>query len=324
MNPSPDSNSGTRTSDDSPLVSVVVPTYNRPEALKRAVRSVVTQTYRPLELIVVDDHSPTPVADTIDPPEAEGLTVRYVRHETNQGGNAARNTGIETATGAFIAFLDDDDEWLSTKIERQLAALTHDRVGAVYTGVQNVGPDRETISTNCPTTGGDVTTPLLFGNFIGTFSAVLVRRSVLERVGLLDERLPSWQDWEYYVRLSEECAFAAVPEPLVVRHNTSTGQISRSIEPKREVSYPILLKRLRPLARERNVERKMEGYVTYALGRAALSNGEYSGARRDFLRAIRCYPFDLSFYLYLAAATGGKYTYPPLRRLKRRFTAIRA
>lgn len=312
--------------DDSPLVSVVVPTYDRPAAIGRAVESVFAQTYRPLEVLIVDDHSPTPVADLIEFPEDDAVTVRCLRHGTNRGGNAARNTGIGAATGEFVAFLDDDDEWRPPKIERQLAAITEARedVGVVYTGVRNVGPDGETIATSCPTVAGDVTTRLLFGNFIGTFSAVLVRRSVIERVGDLDERLPSWQDWEYYVRLSEACAFASVPEPLVVRHNAPTGQISRSIEPKREVSYPILLDRLRPLARERGVEGKTEGYVTYHLGRAALSNGAYGDARRDFARAIRNHPFESSFYVYLAVAVGGKYAYPALRWVKRRLTTVRA
>lgn len=308
--------------DDPPLVSVVVPTYDRPAALERAIDSVVAQTHRPLELVVVDDHSPTPVEDAIAFPDDDGIAVRCVRHRTNRGGNAARNTGIDTATGGFVAFLDDDDEWLPAKIARQLDAIARRDAGVAYTGVRNVGPDGGTLSTTRPASSGDVTSRLLFGNFIGTFSAVLVRRCALERAGALDERLPSWQDWEYYARLAEECAFASVPEPLVVRHNAPTGQISRSVAPKREVSYPILLDRLRPLARERGVERKMEGYVAYALGRAALSNGAYRGARRDFARAIHRYPFDPSFYAYLAAAAGGRYAYPALRRAKRRVAAM--
>lgn len=194
----------------------------------------------------------------------------------------------------------------------------------MYTGVRNVGPNGETLSTSVASNSGAVTKQLLFGNFIGTFSAVLARRGAIEQAGMLDERLPSWQDWEYYVRLSQHGLCAAVPEPLVLRHNAQSGQISRSIEPKREISYPVLLERLRPIARQYDVERKMEGYVTYALGRAALSNGDYAGARRDFVRSIIRYPFDPSFYLYLVAAVGGRYAYPPLRTLKRYVTRITA
>ncbi|WP_409025268.1 glycosyltransferase family 2 protein [Halalkalicoccus salilacus] len=305
-----------------PLVSVVVPTYDRPTAVTRAVRSVLNQTYRPIELIVVDDHSPRPVADALQPIDDEDVRVIPIRHEENRGGNAARNTGLEAATGEFIAFLDDDDEWLPEKLERQIVAIDHEDAGFAYTAVRNVDPDGNTVSITSSSHSGAVTKQLLFGNFIGTFSAVMVRRSVIEQAGLLDERLPSWQDWEYYVRLSRYCRCAAVPEPLVVRHNAPTGQISRSIEPKREISYPLLLERLRPIAREYDVERKMDGYVTYALGRAALSNGDYAGARRDFIRSITRYPFEPSFYLYLAAAAGGRYAYPTLRAVKRHLTRL--
>lgn len=307
-------------SQSNPLVSVVLPTYKRPAAANRAVTSVLNQTHRPIELIVIDDHSPQPVADTLQPIDADGVQVTTIRHEENRGGNAARNTGIEAATGEFIAFLDDDDEWLPEKLERQVAAIDREDAGFAYTAIRNVGPDGEMISITSSSNSGRVTKQLLFGNFIGTFSAVMARRSVIEQAGSLDERLPSWQDWEYYVRLSRYGRCIAVPEPLVVRHNAPTGQISRSIEPKREISYPLLLERLRPIAREYGVERKMEGYVTYSLGRAALSNGDYAGARRDFVRSIARYPFEPSFYLYLVAAAGGRYAYPSLRTFKRYVT----
>lgn len=307
-----------------PLVSVVVPTYERPEAANRAIESVLGQTYRPIELIVVDDHSPQPMVDALGPINADDVRITTIRHEENRGGNAARNTGLDAATGEFVAFLDDDDEWLPEKLERQVAALEREDAGFAYTGVRNVGPDGETISITSSSNGGRVTKRLLFGNFIGTFSAVMARRTVIERAGKLDERLPSWQDWEYYVRLSRYGRCVAIPEPLVVRHNAPTGQISRSIEPKREVSYPLLLERFRPIASEYGVERKMEGYLSYALGRAALSNGDYTGARRDFVRSIMRYPFDPSFYLYLAAAAGGRYAYPSVRTFKRYVTRLTA
>lgn len=309
------------TTQRDPLISVVVPTYNRSTAVKRAVTSVLDQTYRPIELIIVDDHSPKPVAETLQPIDDENVHVFLIRHEENRGGNAARNTGIDAATGEFIAFLDDDDEWLPEKLERQVAAINGEDAEFAYTGVRNVGPNGETISITSSSNKGRVTKQLLFGNFIGTFSAVMARQSTIDQAGMLDERLPSWQDWEYYVRLSQCGRCVAVPEPLVVRHNAPTGQISRSIEPKRELSYPILLERFRPIAREYDVERKMEGYVTYALGRAALSNGDYARARRDFVRAIARHPFDPSFYFYLAAA-GGKYAYPSLRTVKRSITRV--
>lgn len=93
-----------------PSFSVVIPTYNRPEFTTRAIQSCLAQSKRPLEVIVVDDHSPQPFAWKGDP------IVRVVRHEANFGGGRARNTGIDLGTGDFICFLDSDDIWLPDKL----------------------------------------------------------------------------------------------------------------------------------------------------------------------------------------------------------------
>jgi len=171
-----------------PLVSVVVPTYDRPTHLERAVESVVDQTYEHVELIMVDDASPTPAVDV--PTEMDvGCRFGYqcIRHERNRGGSAARNTGIEAARGDFIAFLDDDDKWVLRKLEAQVArAQREDSPAAVYTGVRNVDRNGRTNAVKTRTIEGDVAKQLLYRNFIGTFSAVMVDAKVVERIGGVD------------------------------------------------------------------------------------------------------------------------------------------
>ena len=111
------------------LVSAVIITYKRkPEIVKRALESVLSQTYRPLEIIVVDD-SPcdyelrSQVRETV---ESFNEEICYIQHEKNCGACVARNTGLKRAHGKYIAFLDDDDEWVSDKIEKQIAAFNDD------------------------------------------------------------------------------------------------------------------------------------------------------------------------------------------------------
>ena len=102
----------------SPVVSVIIPTYNRAHLIGRAIRSVLDQTYQDWELIVVDDASTDDIPGIV-----KGFTdgrVKYIRHDENKGAAAARNTGIQAARGAYIAFLDSDDEWLPEKLERQV------------------------------------------------------------------------------------------------------------------------------------------------------------------------------------------------------------
>lgn len=164
-----------------------------------------------------------------------------------------------------------------------------------------------------------MTERLLYGNFIGTFSSVMMRAETVERVGLLDERLPCWQNWEYYLRLAREYEFVAVPEPLVIRPNASTGQVSRGFAAKRDVAYPLLREAIEPIAALRGalVGRRAIASLDFELGYAALANGKQSEARRYLFRAVARYPFRPGFYPYLLAALVGESAYSTLRRYKR-------
>lgn len=307
----------------SPLVSAVVPAYETGDggSVARAVRSVAAQTYDPVELVVVDDCSPTPVVDTLTDVDTSTLdSVDIVRHEENQGASAARNTGIETAEGDLVAFLDADDEWRPEKIERQVTRYreTDESVRAVYTGIEQVDATGETNAVSPAAHEGDLRKRLLLGNVVGSFSVLLAEADALAETGPLDERFPSWQDWEYYVRLSTVAAFAAVPDPLVVRHNEG-DQISRNYAAKAETSAPLFAEKYGPVAAEygRRFHRRFRGHLAHELGYAALANGEYAAGRRHLLRAVALDPFQPDVYPHLLAALGGERIYEGARRLKR-------
>jgi len=305
---------------EEPTVSVVIPTYDRPEMLQRAVESVVQQTYDSVELLVVDDHSPTPASETLERIETDTLrSVECIRHDENRGGSAARTTGIEAASGAWVAFLDDDDEWKPTKLEKQVERVTSASrdVVLVYTGIRQVGEDGSTNAVKTPTVEGNVLEQLLCGNFIGSYSAVMVDSEAIERVGMPDERFPSWQDWEWYLRLGREGAFLSVAEPLVVRYNDHE-QMSSDYETKRDVSYPLLLETGRPIARELGLEREFEAGTAFELARAAAGNRRFGDARRYLLRSLRRDPRSVSTWLYLALTIGGRLTFYPAQRIKRK------
>jgi glycosyltransferase involved in cell wall biosynthesis len=302
---------------DERTVSVVLPTYGRPEYFEEAVDSVASQTYPAVELVVVDDCSPEPVAPLLDGVDTAGLDVTLVRHEENRGACAARNTGIEAATGAYVAFIDDDDTWLETKLERQVAVAESSgpEVGAVYTG-QRFVDDGETTNVRAPTTSGDVTAAILKGASLNPFSCMLVDASAAEAAGPLDVRFPSWQDREWYFRLSTRCEFAAIPEPLVVRR-MGHEQISGDYEAKRDVSYPLLLEKHRGLAREYDCEDAFLAYLNRSLAGAALQSGRYGAATRHALVSLRYRPTYGPAWKTMAAAVGGPVTLGLARRVKR-------
>ncbi|MFC3958112.1 glycosyltransferase family 2 protein [Halovivax cerinus] len=306
-------------STDRELVSVVIPTHDRPARLRRAIRSVAAQTYGPIELIVVDDASSPPVSDDID--RVAARVDRFERHRfvTNRGGAAARNAGIEESSGEFIAFLDDDDRWDPAKLERQVPRLraAPDDVGVVYTSVVQLDSDGEVNAVTAATESGDLTHRLLRRNVVGTVSSVLLRSDAAAAVGGFDERFPSWQDWALYLRLSKRYRFLALDEPLVVRHNAGAGQVSGDYETKRDETAPLFRRTFRPLAAREGTDdaRLFDAFVEYHLGQAAIRAESYSAARRHFAAATRLAPRSLLFPLALASVACGRATYEPLERL---------
>lgn len=210
--------------DGDPTVSVVIPTYNRAAVLGRSIESVLSQTYRDFELLIVDDGSTDETRCVIESYDDD--RIRYLRQDFNEGAPAARNRGIRAANGEFIAFQDSDDRWHAGKLEHQMNAFENapPTVGVVYTGFWRAEDDtnfwRDTTGgmylpgPDVETKEGDIHESLLRENFIST-QVVVVRTECLEAVGGFDESLSACQDWELWIRLSERYEFALVDEPLV-------------------------------------------------------------------------------------------------------------
>lgn len=305
---------------NAPLVSVVVTTYNRPSYLERAVESVHRQTHDPLELVVVDDYSDTPaesVLADLDLDLNRFSDVHCVRHEENRGANAARNTGIRTASGEFIAFLDDDDRWKPQKTARQVCAFTEsDDVDVVYTGMETTNGNDTGIWIP-PVVNGDLTKALLCQNVVGTLSAIMIRTDLARRIPL-DESFPSWADLQWYVELSTCAEFKRIPEPLVVYEFDSHNRLSDDIEKKR-VAYERFVDEFDNLAAEYGplFKRKMRAWAAYRIGSTALYGGQYGDARRMLAIALLRYPFESKFIAYFLATLGGRYSHGLARAANR-------
>lgn len=298
---------------EAPLVTVVVPTRDRPSFLTDALESVRAQRYEPIELVVVDGSPSETTAERVHDAGAGLRRAEYVPQTDSSGAAGARNLGIDRASGSLIAFLDDDDRWEPEKLSEQVPPATAEGVGLVYTGMRFESGERRRGDFNTDISG-DVTRDLLQGNFIGSFSRVLVDASVVEDAGRIDERFEVWEDWEWYVRLSRHCSVAAVPEPLTVRRGGhGAGQLSHDVERMYDHAYPLFVSRCRPIAAEYGwrFERRFLGSVNFRLGWAALMRGEYGYARRALLRAVYWYPVSVQFLAVLLLALGG----PAARRL---------
>lgn len=300
-----------------PLVSVVIPTYNRPEMLVEAVESVAAQEYPNLELIVVDDGSRRPAREVLDESAPTELRWRCLRHDTNRGANAARNTGIREANGDVLAFLDDDDRWKPEKLEAQVSALRDEGVGVAVVGQEFVTADGETSTTLLPDVGANATADLLGSATAGPFSTIAVESSAVEEAGLPDERFPAWQDREWLLRLSRHRRFGTVRRPLVVRRIGTYEQIGDRFESVRDVSYPLFVEKHRDLAATHGREREFLARRAMSIACAGLANGYYADARRYALKAIRTYPQLRASYLYFLLALVGPRAYQSASHLKR-------
>lgn len=302
---------------DSPLVSAIIPTYNRPEHLKQALDSVLSQEYDPIEVVVVDDCPSNPAKETVGLYSSE--SIKYIQHNRNKGVCAARNTGIRNASGEYISFLDDDDRWHTKKIEKQVQLLkTTDNAGVAYTGVRRVDDSGKTISVSTPNHRGKVEKKIILNDFV-SFSTILADSHIIERAGTLDEHLTNWEDWEWSIRLAQETEFAVVEAPLATSDRGSHNQRSDNFEQKRDVGYGRFVRAVQPIAAQYGAlfERKWKAYTNFHLGYAALSNSYYSDARRHLWKAIQHWPFVGKFQLYFSIAMTGKRGYLATRSIKR-------
>jgi glycosyltransferase involved in cell wall biosynthesis len=197
------------------LVSVIIPAYNRAAVLPRAINSILAQTYQDFEIIVVDDCSKDNTDEVMR--SLRDPRIRYIKHEKNKGGNAARNTGIKEAKGELIAFLDSDDEWLKDKLTQQIDLFLRSgrSLGLVYGGQKLHNENTGQISDFRGEKKGDVLKDLLVRNYIGSLSVVMVRSEYLRQVNGMDETLKSCQDWDLYIRLSRVCQFDYVNDFLI-------------------------------------------------------------------------------------------------------------
>lgn len=210
-----------------PLVSVVLPTYNRANVLSRAVNSVLNQTFRDFELIIVDDASTDNTRQLLASYDSTQICV--ISLPDNVGPAGARNAGIRAASGALIAFQDSDDEWGPEKLSIQVPRLISSSVslgrglGASYSRFLLQGRGRFTpfppLQINA---SGNIYKDLLEQNLVGT-PTLMVSREVLQDIGEFDEKLSWLEDWDLALRIAQGYDFDFVDSPLLVSYRSPGG-----------------------------------------------------------------------------------------------------
>lgn len=246
---------------DSPFFTVVIPTHNRSNLLNRAIKSVLNQTFDDFEIIIVDDYSNDDTSSVVG--SFSDPRIIYLKNSRAKGVSGARNMGIFSAKGHWVAFLDDDDVWLPEKLESQyeLAQKAKKTVGLICTdyGIYREKEDNPVIYKNRPS--GYVRDKLLYGGIIGCFSSICVRTEILKAIGGFDERFPSSEDQDLYLRVAELSEFAFVPQTLVYAFQERRVRIGQNHQSRLEGCVMFRNKHAALINKSLRLRHRRESYI---------------------------------------------------------------
>jgi glycosyltransferase involved in cell wall biosynthesis len=281
------------------LVSVVIPVFNGERFIGRTLDSVLSQTYQPVEVVVVDDGSTDQTPHIVEAAAARDDRIRSVRIQ-NSGVGAARNCGIRQARGELIAPLDADDLWHPQKLALQVEVMRNSsaKVGLVYCWSLDIDENDRIIPPirkKCMTEGYVVEELASKNNFLENGSVPLIRRSCLDAVGGYDScrTYTGSEDWKLYFALAEICEFAVVPSHLVGYRRLSAGMSRNVAAMERSIKHveKWILERSPdlPVRARRQMVYHSNGYLAYL----ALSNNDFAEAVRYHLESLKAEPSAL-------------------------------
>jgi glycosyltransferase involved in cell wall biosynthesis len=279
------------------VVSVVIPSFNYGRFLGRAIDSVLAQTYRHVECIVVDngstDHTPDVLASY-----ADRVTIL---HESTKGPSAVRNAGIRAASGRYVAFLDADDFWLPEKLSRQVSLIeTDEQIAVVGCRVQLMSAAGQVIGykdfdeqASDPIDLVVQLRRIALRDFWvgGSASGALVRRGVFDAVGYWDETLHVAEDWDLWMRIGARFVVRNVPERLVsvCLHGTGTWRNADKLERGQRAAWSAAQQRWPELS---GLTRRMHALILADAGGEYLVAGDTKTAFARYLSALARWPFS--------------------------------
>ena len=250
-----------------PIVSVIIPTYNREKLLMRAIQSVLNQTFKDFEIIVVDDSSRDNTKEVVK--SIKDKRIKYIyKSRLPHNPASTRNEGIIKSKGKYIAFLDDDDEWFPEKLQLQLKEFENRNIGLVYTKCITLKNGKLNRISNIKR----ISTP-----------SVMIKKEVINKVGLFDENLDCVEDRDMWLRVSKEYEFKFIDKVLIKVYLHNENQISRNIRKKIKSEEYFIAKYL--------LEKFKEG----TLYRNYFNLGSLYIKESNFKKAKNC--FKISFYL---------------------------
>jgi len=210
-----------------PIISVIIPVYNRSDLLSEAVKSVINQNFSDFELIVADDCSEDDIKRTLETiPLIENISLKYLRLQKHSGmPGFVRNSGCKIADGSYIAFLDSDDLWLPDKLEKQIALLAGNMSICHTREIWQRGDKVVSQSSQRHKREGDIFEDSLIKCIIGP-STVIIEKGLFEKYGGFREDIEIAEDYELWLRITENTPIAYIDQPLVIKRAGDWEQLS--------------------------------------------------------------------------------------------------
>lgn len=275
-------------SNDSPKVSVVIPVYNRAKYVGETIESVLSQTYRNFELIVVDDGS---TDDSRKVLESFGDRVKILEHPNreNRGQSAAINRGLAAARGEYVGMLDSDDLWLPNKLALQVAYLdAHPHIGLVYGNGRAIDQNGNKLYDIYPPGHVEQSDPgrVLMDCYFLLPNNSLVRRSVVEAAGRFDESLRAAQDHDMAIRIAELTKLAYIDEPVFCYRRHPDSISHRNAAVRWQNGFKILAAARSRYPYPKHVVRKRSAVLHFRLGQCHLERRKHFAALMHMMRAF--------------------------------------
>ena len=207
------------------LVSIIITTYNRLELLQKALKSAQKQSYQNIEIIIVDSSDNTDTQNYI----SQYKNIMYAHSGINHP-NVLRNLGIQCSNGEWIAFLDDDDTWNEDKINQQVQCFQNNNIGLCFTGKNIMNNKNQKIKYSYKNGRfKSIKKSIMWDNFVGITSSIMIHKSVIKKVGDFDESLLALQDYDFIIRVCQKFDVKGVNKALVnYKYNHDNTQISQS------------------------------------------------------------------------------------------------
>jgi len=286
-------------------VSIIIPTYNAASFIEQAIDSVLAQTYKDFEIVIIDDGSTDNTKEVL---QKYADKIRYIM-QPNKGVAIARNTGIHNSESEYIAFLDSDDEWLPEKLELQMSIVEKNNdIGLVHTNDIQVSEGGQVLSIDTPNIKylfGKISKYLLLRKASIKTSTVLLRRKCLEKVGLFDPYLSRLgvEDRDLWIRFTKYYNAFYIDKPLVkylVRSNSMSHNQKKMVEGR----YYVIDKYF-PEKKGLNIQRRrMLSAIHFEVADGLSWRGNPRQSLKQYWKALQFYPFNIIIYInFLKAIT---------------------